>query len=57
MLDKEGIILNNPEQLVVKISTRRIEKLVEEAKEEVEAPAEARLPEEKGLTEESSSAT
>ncbi len=52
MLDEEGTILNNPEQLVVKVSARRIEKLVEE---EVEAPAEAQLPEEKGLTEESSS--
>ena len=54
MLDKEGTILNNPEQLVVKISVRHIEKLVEE---EVEAPAEAQLPEEKELTEESSSAS
>jgi len=52
MLDKEGTILNNPEQLVVKISARHIEKLVEE---EVEAPVEAQLPEEKEPTEESSS--
>lgn len=57
MLDKEGTVLNNPEQLVVKISTRHIEELVEEEKEEVEAPAEAQLPEEKELTEESSSAS
>ena len=49
-LDKEGTILNNPEQLVVKISARHIEELVEEEKEEVEAPAEAQLPEEKELT-------
>ncbi len=54
MLDKEGTILNNPEQLVVKVSARRIEKLVEE---EVEAPVEAQLPEEKEPTEESSSAS
>ncbi len=53
-LDEGGTILNNPEQLVVKVSARRIEKLVEE---EVEAPAEAKLPEEKELTEESSSAS
>ncbi len=53
-LDKEGTILNNPEQLVVKISARRIEKLVEE---EVEAPVEAQLPEEKEPAEESSSAS
>jgi len=52
-LDKEGTILNNPEQLVVKISARHIE----EEKEEVEAPAEARLPEEKEPTEKSSSAS
>jgi hypothetical protein len=57
MLDKEVTILSNPEQLVVKISARHIEKLVEEEKEEVEAPAEAQLPEEKELTEESSSAS
>ncbi len=56
MLDKEGTILNNPEQLVVKVSARRIEELVEEEAEEVEAPAEAQLPEEKEPTEESSSA-
>ena len=55
MLDKEGTILNNPEQLVVKISARHIEKLVEE--EKVEAPVEAQLPEEKELTEKSSSAS
>ncbi len=53
-LDKEGTILNNPEQLVVKISVRHIEKLVEE---EVEAPVEAQLPEEKEPTEENSSAS
>ncbi len=53
MLDKEGTILNNPEQLVVKISARRIEELVEEV---VEAPVEAQLPEEKEPTTESSSA-
>ena len=52
MLDKEDTILNNPEQLVVKISARHIEQLVEE---EVEAPAEAQLPEEKEPTEKSSS--
>ena len=57
MLDKEGTILNNPEQLVVKISARHIEELVEEEAEEVEAPAEAQLPEEKEPTEESSSAS
>jgi len=57
MLDKEGTILNNPEQLVVKISVRHIEKLVEEVEEEVEAPAEAQLPEEKEPTEENSSAS
>lgn len=57
MLDKEGTILNNPEQLVVKISARHIEKLVEEEKEEVEAPVEAQLPEEKKPTEENSSAS
>lgn len=59
MLDKEGTILNNPEQLVVKISVRHIEKLVEEVvvEGEVEAPAEAQLPEEKEPTEESSSAS
>ncbi len=57
MLDKEGTVLNNPEQLVVKISARRIEQLVEEEKEEVEAPVEAQLPEEKEPTKESSSAS
>jgi len=41
----EGItVLNNPEQLVVKISTRAIEKLVEE--EEVEAPLAEEEPKE-----------
>jgi len=59
MLDKEGTVLNNPEQLVVKVSARRIEELVEEVEEveavEVEAPAEAKLPEEKEPTEKSSS--
>ena len=54
MLDEGGTILNNPEQLVVKISARPVEKLVEE---EVEAPAEAQLPEEKEPTEENSSAS
>jgi len=53
MLDKGATVLNNPEQLVVKISARHIE----EEKEEVEAPAEARLPEEKEPTEKSSSAS
>ncbi|GAI17591.1 unnamed protein product [marine sediment metagenome] len=53
----KGTILNNPEQLVVKISARHIEKLVEEEKEEVEAPAEAQLPEEKEPTEENASAS
>ena len=57
MLDKEGTVLNNPEQLVVKIGTRPVEKLIEEEKEEVEAPAEAQLPEEKEPTEKSSSAS
>jgi large subunit ribosomal protein L25 len=52
MLDKVGTILNNPEQLVVKISVRHIEELVEEEKEEVEAPVEAQLPGEKEPTEE-----
>ena len=52
-LDKGATVLNNPEQLVVKISARHIE----EEKEEVEAPAEARLPEEKEPTEKSSSAS
>ncbi len=56
MLDKEGPILNNPEQLVVKISVRHIEE-VEEVEEEVEAPAEAQLPEEKEPTGKSSSAS
>ena len=56
MLDKEGTILSNPEQLIVKISARHIEEPVEEEKEEVEAPAEAQLKEEKKPTGESSSA-
>ena len=56
ILDKAGTILNNPEQLVVKISARRIEE-VEEVEKEVEAPVEAELPEEKEPTEESSSAS
>ena len=55
ILDKASTILNNPEQLVVKIGARRIEKLVEEEKAEVEAPVAAQLPEEKEPTEESSS--
>ena len=54
ILDEAGTILNNPEQLVVKISARHIEKLVEE---EVEAAVEAKLPEEKEPIEESSSAS
>ena len=56
-LDEGGTILNNPEQLVVKIGTRPVEKLVEEEKEGVEAPVEAKLPEEKEPTEENSSAS
>jgi large subunit ribosomal protein L25 len=55
-LDEGVTILTNLEQLVVRISARRIEELVEEVEEEVEAPAEAQLPEEKEPTEESSSA-
>ncbi len=55
ILDKEGTILNNPEQLVVKINARHIEKPVEEEKEEVKAPAEAQLPEEKEPTKENPS--
>jgi len=54
ILDKEGTILNNPEQLVVKINVRHIEELVEE---EVEALAEDQLPEEKEPTEEDSPAS
>ncbi len=51
----EGItVLNNPEQLVVKISARTVEEPTVE--EEVEAPEEARLPEE-APKEESSSAS
>ena len=56
-LDEGGTILNNPEQLVVKIGTRPVEKLVEEEKEGVEAPVEAKLPEEKEPTEGNSSAS
>ena len=52
-LDEGVTILTNPEQLVIRISARRIEELVEEV---VEAPAEAQLSEEKEPTEESSSA-
>jgi len=52
-LGKGITVLNHPEQLVVKIGTRPVEEVVEE---EVEAPAEARLPEEKEPTEESPSA-
>ncbi|MFC1897653.1 50S ribosomal protein L25 [Chloroflexota bacterium] len=55
-LDEGSAILNNPEQLVVRIGTRTAEKLEEEAaEEEVETPAEAQLPEDKEPTEESSS--
>ena len=60
ILDKEGTILNNPEQLIVKINVRRIEELVEEVAEEVEeveALAEDQLPEEKEPTEENPSAS
>ncbi len=47
----EGItVLNNPEQLVVKIGTKHVEELVEAEEEEVEAPAKAQLPEEKAPT-------
>ena len=51
-LDKKGAILNNPEQLVVKIGARHIEEVVEEEKEEVEAPADAQLTEEQKPAEE-----
>ncbi len=54
ILGKEGTILSNPEQLVVKISARRVEEVAEVA-EEGAAPAEAESPEEKEPTEESSS--
>jgi len=57
-LDEGVSILTNPEQLVVRISVRHVVEVVEEveeAGEEVEAPAEAQLPEEKEPTEESSS--
>jgi len=48
----EGItVLNNPEQLVVKIGAKHVEELVEAEEEEVEAPAEAQLPGEKAPTE------
>jgi len=55
--NNEGTVLNNPEQLVVKISTRAAEKVVEEvvAEEEVEVSAEAQLAEGKEPTKESSS--
>jgi len=53
-LDEGITVLNNPEQLVVKIGTRRVEEVVEE---KVEVPAEAQLPEEKGPTEKSPSAS
>ena len=56
ILNTEGTILNNPEQLVAKISARRIEE-VEEVEEEVEASVEAELPEENQPTEDSSSAS
>ncbi len=55
ILDKEGTILNNPEQLVVKINARHIEKPVEEEKKEVEAPSEAQLSKEKEPTKENPS--
>ena len=51
-LDEGITVLNNPEQLVVKISARHVvEEVVEEEK------VEAQLPEEKAPTEESSSAS
>ena len=53
-LDEGITILTSPEQLVVRINARHIEELVEE---EVEAPAEAQLAEEKEPTEEGSSAS
>lgn len=47
----EGItILNDPERIVVKVSVRRVEKIEEKVKEEVEAPEAVSVPEEeKGL--------
>ena len=54
MLDEGITVLNNPEQLVIKISARPVERLIEE--EEIEAPEEARLPEEE-VKEGSSSAS
>ena len=58
----DGIdVLNNPEELVAKISVRRVEKLVEEEelveeeKVEAEAPAEAQLAEQAPTGEDSSS--
>jgi len=54
-LDEGSTILNNEEQLVVRIAARSAEKVEEEeVGEEVEAPAEAELQEEKETTEESS---
>ena len=50
-LDEGSTILNNPEQLVVRIGTRSVEKLVEE--EEVEVSEEAQLAEEEKPAEES----
>jgi len=47
-LDKEITVLNDPEQIVVKISLRHVEVVEEEAvveEEVIEAPAEALLPE------------
>ena len=44
-LDEGITVLNNPEQLVVKISARRVEKLIEEEEVKAEAPGEAVLPE------------
>jgi len=43
-LDEGITVLNNPEQMVAKISARTVEEVVEVREEEVEAPAEAALP-------------
>ena len=53
---EEITVLNNPEQMVVKISARRIEEVVEEVvvEEEVEVPEGAPLPEEERKEESSS---
>jgi large subunit ribosomal protein L25 len=55
ILDKGVTVLNNPQQLVVKIGVRPTEKLVEEEAKEVQTPTEDQLREEEDLTEESSS--